>query len=45
MALTGRSFSEETRRKLSEAKRGKNNPFYGKHHSEENKRRIKQVKL
>jgi hypothetical protein len=27
--------TEETKRKLSEARKGKNNPFYGKHHTKE----------
>lgn len=31
----GAIVSEETRIKLSEAMKGENNPFYGKHHSEE----------
>lgn len=35
-----KQFSEETRRKLSAAKKGENNPNYGKHHSEEHKRKM-----
>ena len=39
----GRPKSEETKKKMSEAKKdrytGENNSFYGKHHSEESKRR------
>ena len=31
----GRCFSEETRNKMSEAQKGKNNPMYGKKHSVE----------
>ena len=30
---------EETRQKLSDAKKGENHPLYGKHHSEESKRK------
>jgi hypothetical protein len=42
---TKRIFSEEHRRKLSEASKGKDyygnkNPFYGKKHSEESKKKI-----
>ena len=33
--------SDETRRKLSEAMKGENNPFYGKHHSEETIKKLK----
>ena len=33
--MLGRKASPETREKLSEIKKGKNNPFYGKHHTEE----------
>ena len=36
----GKHLSEETRRKLSEAKRGENHPFFGKHHSEESRLKI-----
>ena len=32
--------SEETRRKMSEAMSGEKNPFYGRHHSEESKKKI-----
>ena len=42
-------FSEETRRKLSESCKGKNffgekNPFYGRHHTEESKRKISEAR-
>ena len=41
---TGIKFSEETKKKLSKAHKGKmsgkDNPFFGKHHSEETKKRI-----
>lgn len=33
-------YSEEARRKISEAMKGGNHPNYGKHHSEETKRKI-----
>lgn len=36
-----RVVSEETRRKMSEAKRGKNNPNYGKTHSEEIRQKMR----
>ena len=36
---SGAIRSEETRRKYSEAKKGENNPFYGKSHSEETRRK------
>ena len=36
----GCCHSEETRQKISEATKGKNNPFYGKRHSNESKRKI-----
>ena len=35
-----RKHSEETKRKMSENRKGENNPFYGKHHSEETKKKI-----
>lgn len=37
---TNRTYSEETRRKLSESLRGKNHPNWGTHRSEETKKRI-----
>jgi len=40
MRLTRKTVSEETRRKLSLAGKGINNPFYGKHHSKETKLKI-----
>lgn len=33
--FSGMHHSEDTRKKMSESKKGDNNPFYGKHHSEE----------
>lgn len=35
-----RKQSEETRKKISKATSGENNPFYGKHHTEEAKQKI-----
>ena len=43
IARKGKHPSEETKRKLSEAKKGENNPLYGKHHSEEHKRKLSLV--
>ena len=37
----GRTISDETRRKLSESKKGENNPFYGKHRSEETRKKMR----
>lgn len=37
-------FSEETRRKMGESRRGNKNPFYGKKHSEETKNKISETK-
>lgn len=34
--------SEETRKKMSEMRKGENHPFYGKHHSEETKKKIRE---
>lgn len=42
-AEKGRVLSEESKRALSLKRQGKNNPFYGKHHSEETIRRIQQT--
>lgn len=36
----GKSHSEETIRKMSEAHKGNNNPFYGKQHSEETRKKM-----
>ena len=40
MILKGEKMSEESKRKMSEAKNGKKNPFYGKTHSEKTKRNM-----
>lgn len=46
--ILGVKFSEETKRKLSEIKKGKyngeKNPFYNKHHSEETKKILSEIK-
>jgi transcription elongation factor Elf1 len=39
-ANKGKRPSEETKKKLSNAKKGENNPFYGKHHSEKTKKKM-----
>ena len=36
----GKKHSEETKRIMSESRRGKKHPFYGKHHSKETKENI-----
>ena len=36
--------SEETKRRMSEAKNGKKNPFYGKTHSEKTKRKMSKAR-
>lgn len=38
-------ISEETRKKISKANSGENNPMYGKHHSDEIKEHLRQVNL
>jgi group I intron endonuclease len=47
--MFGKRFSEETRKKMSEALKGKmageNNPMFGKHHSEETKKKISEAIL
>ena len=39
----GTRHSEETKRKMSEAREGEKNPFYGKTHSEEAKRKMSEA--
>ena len=39
-AAKHRTFSEETKRKISESNKGEKNPMYGKHHYEETRRKI-----
>lgn len=45
MVLKGSSLTEEHKRKISEAVRGKNNPFYGRKHSFETIEKIKNNEL
>lgn len=40
---SGGSRSEETRRRISESKKGENHPFYGKNFSEEHRRKISEA--
>jgi endogenous inhibitor of DNA gyrase (YacG/DUF329 family) len=42
-ANKGKQYSEETRKKISDANKGENNPMYGKHHSEETKKKISEA--
>ena len=42
--LTGRKASTETKLKMSESRRGEDNPFYGKKHSKETKAKISDSK-
>lgn len=37
----GNKLSEETKRKMSDAQRGEKNSFYGKHHSDETRQKLK----
>lgn len=41
IALKGRPLSEEKKKKISTATKGCKNPFYGKHHSEESKNKMR----
>lgn len=41
--LKGREFTEEHKRNLSEASKGEKNGFYGKHHSQETKRKLAEI--
>ena len=43
--MLGKKHSTEAKRKTSEAKRGKNNPMYGKYHTEEAKLKMKGLNL
>lgn len=40
----GRKHTEETRKKISEITKGENNPFYGKHHDELTKQKLREHK-
>ena len=39
-----RIFSEETRKKMSEAKKGEHNPFYGKTHNDKSRKKMTEAK-
>ena len=39
--IHGENYSDERRKKISERKKGKNNPMYGRKHTEETKKKIK----
>ena len=43
-AKKGRTLSESHRRKISEALKGENHPMYGKHHSDETRRKMAEAK-
>ena len=40
IANTGKHMSEEARKKISKSMKGENNPFFGKHHTQETKEKI-----
>lgn len=44
-AQMGRRLSEETKRKLSEANKGPKHPLWGKHHTEETKNKMRNIKI
>ena len=39
----GKKLSEETKKKISDTKKGENHPMFGKHHSEETKMKISEA--
>ena len=39
----GKQFSEEHKKKLSEAKKGEDNPMYGKHHTDETRKKLREA--
>jgi len=44
LANVGRKASDETKQKMSDARTGENNYFFGKHHTEESKNKISESK-
>ena len=42
--MNGKHHSEDTRNKMSESKKGENNPLFGKHHSEESRKKMSESK-
>ena len=42
--MTGYTHSEETKKKMSDARKGKKSNMYGKHHTEETRRKISEAK-
>lgn len=44
-AQKGKTLSEATKSKISAATKGKNNPFYGREHTEESKNKMRQANL
>lgn len=44
IANTGKILSEETKHKIAESMRGESNPFYGKHHTETTKQKMREAK-
>lgn len=45
VANSGRKFSDEHRKKLSDAKLGDKHPLFGKHHSEETRKKMSKTHL
>ena len=43
-SIFGKHHSEETKKKMSETRKGEKHPFYGKHHSEESRRKMSEVR-
>lgn len=43
--MSGKHHSEETKKKMSEQRRGENHPRYGKHLSEEHKNKLREAQL
>lgn len=44
-AQKGKTLSESTKLKISQSIKGEHNPFYGRHHSEESKARMREANL